>query len=297
MLTNNLTENYKRNIFNNLISSFNLFFKIIFMNIIMIFSRDYFCFIINFYCLLKNKKIKFFYSNENNCYFYHDSSYDTDIYFYHKKRAFSYVNGLIHRIDVLENAYFINNIEFRDGDCIIDCGANIGEIFHVFASKRIPLHYTAFEPSPEEFRMIELNTQSEQQSSITCVLHNFGLWNQDCIIRFYQSGHDADSSIIEPSEFDGTIEVQAKRLSTMLNGRVRLLKLEAEGAEPEVLEGIGEKIHLIDYISADLGFERGKSNDSTLVPVVNFLLERGFVLEQLSYPRITALFRNKSVGF
>ena len=49
---------------------------------------------------------------------------------------------------------------------------------------------------------------------------------------------------------------------------IKLLKLEAEGAEPEILLGGLDKIHLIDYICADVGPERGLSYETTLVSSV-----------------------------
>ena len=71
-----------------------------------------------------------------------------------------------------------------------------------------------------------------------------------------------------------------------------MLKLEAEGAEPEILEGIGDKLRLIEYISADLGFERGANCESTLVPVTNMLLRNNFSLVEVGYSRVVALFKN-----
>ncbi len=46
------------------------------------------------------------------------------------------------------------------------------------------------------------------------------------------------------------------------------------------------------FITADLGYERGMLEESTLVPVVNFLLERGFSIRAISHDRIVALFEN-----
>ena len=73
-----------------------------------------------------------------------------------------------------------------------------------------------------------------------------------------------------------------------------MLKLEAEGAEPEILEGLGKKIDLVEFISADLGYERGINCESTLAPVTNFLLSRGFDLIDISHGRICALYKNKA---
>ena len=76
---------------------------------------------------------------------------------------------------------------------------------------------------------------------------------------------------------------------------IKLLKLEAEGAEPEILYGLNKKINLIDYISIDAGFERGKSLESTLVPCINYLSKKNFELIGYSNTRIVILFKNKRI--
>jgi len=94
-------------------------------------------------------------------------------------------------------------------------------------------------------------------------------------------------------EYDETITVRTMRVEQFIGRKIKFFKLEAEGAEPEILDGLGDKISQIEYISADLGPERGKSRESTLVPVVNYMASQKFDLVQVSHDRICALFRNK----
>ena len=122
--------------------------------------------------------------------------------------------------------------------------------------------------------------------------HNIALWNRNETIQFYLASEGANSSIIQPAQHQGSIAVEGRRLEDYIEQPIRLLKLEAEGAEPEILEGIGDKLRLIEYISADLGFERGVSRESTLVPVTNMLLRNNFSLVEVGYPRVVALFKN-----
>ena len=46
---------------------------------------------------------------------------------------------------------------------------------------------------------------------------------------------------------------------------------------------------MINYISADLGFERGSNEESTLAPVSNFLINQGFKLSINDYNEIEKL--------
>ena len=75
--------------------------------------------------------------------------------------------------------------------------------------------------------------------------------------------------------------------------KIKLLKLEAEGYEPEILQGCINNLENIMYISADIGPERGISNQCTVVEVTNFLVSKGFKIIDFGYPRITALYKNE----
>jgi hypothetical protein len=77
--------------------------------------------------------------------------------------------------------------------------------------------------------------------------------------------------------------------------RVRLLKLEAEGAEPEILAGGKKILQLIDYIAVDCGFERGLKQESTLREVLNILYGNSFRLIDFNYKRMSFLFANSAV--
>ena len=152
--------------------------------------------------------------------------------------------------------------------------------------QKININYIGFEPSPTEFSCLKENVQPS-------TVHNIGLWNTAGELEFFVSSQGADSSLIEPLNFDDKIKVPVNRLETYVSSKIKLLKLEAEGAEPEILEGLGDKLNLVEYVSADLGYERGVQCESTLVPVTNYLLERDFELVNVTHGRICALYKNK----
>jgi hypothetical protein len=121
-----------------------------------------------------------------------------------------------------------------------------------------------------------------------------GLWSEESSLNFFVSSDNADSSFIEPLRYSEVVSVKAKRLDTLISEPVKLLKIEAEGGEPEVLLGCSQLLSNIEYITADLGFERGVLRESTLAPVTNYLLNNGFELFTVGYPRVVALFKRKS---
>ena len=201
-----------------------------------------------------------------------------------------YRRGLRARARELGECYFLYRVGFSDGDTFIDCGANVGDLKLWFVLNEIDVAYVGFEPSPVEFECLEANVSPSK-------VHNIGLWKEEGDMDLYVSSQEADSSFIEPPGYDEVVSMKVDRLENHVSKRVKCLKLEAEGAEPEVLEGLGDKLKLVEYITADLSGERGKAMESTLVPVANFLLSRGFELIEVSPgPRTVALFRNTALA-
>jgi len=200
-----------------------------------------------------------------------------------------YQNGIENRGIALGADYFIDLIEFSNKkSVVIDCGANIGDLKLSLDFAGINCHYIAFEPSPSEYECLTKNAANSE-------LHNIGLWNKDAELDFYISTKNADSSFIEPDSHSGKITIPAKRLDQIyLSGSIiDLIKLEAEGAEIEVIEGAENILSRTRYIAADLGFER--NGKSTLPQVSNFLLKRGFEIVSFGAPRIVVLFKNTAL--
>ena len=115
-------------------------------------------------------------------------------------------------------------------------------------------------------------------------------------MEFYVSSENADSSFIMPPKYTQKKIMPVLRLDSILNenSKIKLVKLEAEGAEPEVLQGFGKLLNKVEYITADLGFERGENLETTFFAVTNFLLENNFELMEVSFKRLVALYRNKN---
>lgn len=199
----------------------------------------------------------------------------------------AYQSGVRQRAVSLAEDYFLESINFSDGDVVIDCGANVGDLKIWFDLKLLTVDYVGFEPSPVEFGCLKRNVYPSE-------VHQVGLWNSQGSLEFFVSSQGADSSLIEPASYERSIRVEVDRLEKYVTGPTKLLKLEAEGGEPEILEGLGSSLRQIHFIAADLGFERGIKAESTLVPVTNYLLDRGFQLVEINHKRLTALFKNKS---
>ncbi len=157
------------------------------------------------------------------------------------------------------------------------------------ARQQAKVRYIAFEPSRREYECLQANLPD-------ALSYNEGLWNRSGTLDFYISSAGADSSLIEPQHYDKMVSVPVVRLDERIDEPIRLLKLEAEGAEPEALQGCERLLHKIDYVSADLGPERGARCENTVAPVVNHLLSHDFELLSVGTPRLVLLFRNKRLA-
>ena len=205
-------------------------------------------------------------------------------------KFFEYKSGFESRKHFLLKSYSLSHVHLRPDDVVIDCGANVGDL-GLSLRHNAGLRYIAIEPNPADFRALQKNLAASDS-----VLLNFALGSSEGHALFYVSTKNADSSLIPPVRFDAVADIQVRRLDSVCRElgleRIRFLKLEAEGYEPEIVHGLGDYLHKIDYIGADLGPERGPEKRTTLVEVSNILANSGFEMVDLYEPWLRVLFRN-----
>ena len=216
------------------------------------------------------------------------------LYFQNIYRSRLYFYGIENRFKNLREAYLTDQCSLIPGDVLIDCGANIGE-FSLACHRHYNVECFAIEPSPAPFEALSKNVAGIKGITVL----NAGLGVGDGVATLFDKSSTADSSFIDPGG--------AKPVSVeMVTGRslldrfsienVKLLKVEAEGYEPEVLSGFLGVLERIQYVVVEMSGERGISQDFTICPCVNFLVANGFEMKQFSPGRYTALFANRSFG-
>ena len=184
--------------------------------------------------------------------------------------------------------YLLQNIKFRDNDIIIDVGANNGDFYLCFDKK---IKYYAYEPSPVVFSNLKYNVKNQN-------LYNLGLSNsENKKINFYLKDESGDSSILPINNYTKKISIETTNLDKELDKiqqRIKLIKLEAEGFEPEILQGLKKHLNLIEYITIDCGFERGIKLESTIAECSNYLIKNNFKMIDFNtrLHRVVALFKN-----
>ena len=175
----------------------------------------------------------------------------------------SYLKGGIDHPRLFEFA--IGEFEkFEDNDVFIDVGANIG-LFSLLIKKGTAI---AFEPVPETYFKLVANCRLNSQKNIIPIL--FALHSE--IKRFdilYDPKVDGCNKIVIDEA--GTFTTQV--LDNLLIKKIRLLKIDAEGMDFEILRG-AEKI--IDRFHPSIIIEIDKCDSSE---VTKFLKAKGYTFE------------------
>tara|TARA_Y100000385_G_C13101110_1_gene644576 strand:- start:902 stop:1726 length:825 start_codon:yes stop_codon:yes gene_type:complete len=216
--------------------------------------------------------------------------YDKPFFLSRKSRFYMYSNGLNNRLEHLFNEYLLKHIRFNHNDLIIDCGANIGELGFYLNHKFEIKNILSIEPDKNEYETLKLNSKYSNYSPL-----NYALYNKNGHIDFYLNNDSADSSIFAQDNLM-SISVKTITLNDLFKKqnikKCKLLKLEAEGAEPEILEGGLEVLKYIEYISVDCGPERGINNEITIASVSKIIYKSNFSLIDAGGIRKILLFKN-----
>ena len=107
----------------------------------------------------------------------------------------------------------------------------MGELAISLQINDIYCNYIGFEPDPVSFKALKKNVLPYNY-----LIYNFALSNIEENRKLYLNTDGADSSLIYFGT-DNSIDVEAKTLDSFNYDKIKLLKIEAEGAELEVLKG------------------------------------------------------------
>lgn len=152
----------------------------------------------------------------------------------------------------------LHSIPVRPGEIAIDCGANVGDVTEVLSEAGGTVH--AFEPNPHAFKKLKKRFRGREH--VIChpkaVFSNHGTTN---LYLHEQSPENpvkwstGSSLLSEKSNVnsDTSVEVELLDLAEFvksLGQRVKILKMDVEGVEYELLERLIESgvIHQIDHV-------------------------------------------------
>lgn len=182
-----------------------------------------------------------------------------EFHFYAPERVRRYVwpQGIDKKKTDMIEKYRVDELytDSRSGSVAIDIGANVGELTLALAERFDTV--IAVEPDPLAYECLVKNTANlpnvhTYQVAISAMAESR---------EFYLSSTGADSSLYPPDRWTDKLRIRSVPVSDLLDDaevkEVTLLKVEAEGAEPEVLDGASSIFHRIAAVTVDCSPERG----------------------------------------
>ena len=166
--------------------------------------------------------------------------YGMDFLFWHSRTRKVYDDGI--RTDVEE--YNLDKFDFKEGDIVIDIGANIG-IVSIYLAKKFPfIKIYAFEPVRQNYecilKNIELNNISEGIITVENVAITGDRRKLNITVPIYNTGqsniHNRYSNPILSNIDPNINSIKLDDIFTKYNiNKCQLLKIDCEGAEYEIL--------------------------------------------------------------
>ena len=198
-----------------------------------------------------------------------------EIYFQSETRISRFMRGFEHAGKRMWLRYKADQLlNDETPKTLIDIGSNIGEFsYFVLHKYKQDINVFCFDPDPIVIKCIENNL-----SNFDFNLKPIALSDKNGESTFWLKPESADSSLHKSSSDSVEFKVQTRTLDQVFSeinfSRPALLKMDAEGHEPEVLEGGRKTLERIDFITIDGGLER--SGNSTSKEVARILHETGF---------------------
>jgi FkbM family methyltransferase len=132
----------------------------------------------------------------------------------------------------------------KEGDVFIDVGANVGW-YTVFAARAVGPsgQVVAFEPEPSNLDLLNRNVRLNRLTNV--VVEGKGLSNAAGSFKlFLERGNLGMHSLVVEHEGRQYIDVETVRFDDYWKGQgdIKLVKIDTEGAEAMILEGMGETL-------------------------------------------------------
>jgi len=192
---------------------------------------------------------------------------------------FDRVSGTRHgsekHLRMMENIYTYEGfVEVEKGDIIVDVGAYVGA-FSIAASKDASKIF-AIDPLAKISSALDDNVSDIDNISVIAK----AAWNEAGSIEINQSFFPADDSILKPDQYGvgSSFCVETETVPNMIGESgittVDYLKIEAEGAEPEIIKACLESQVIFRKIAIDVSEKRqSKEVEKT---IARLLVDNGY---------------------
>lgn len=155
----------------------------------------------------------------------------------------------------IEGPYDFESIPFEPGDVVLDIGAHQG-ITSMYLAKRFPgLRIYAYEPIPENFERLLHNLEVNGVKNVKA--YPWAVTADGRSFAMLRGNHSAEGSgFFNPLLAHVAFPVKSTSIPAILGRhhikRVKLLKLDCEGAEHEILADSAGWMDRIDYVRGEI---------------------------------------------
>ena len=183
------------------------------------------------------------------------------------------------KIDTSYKEIFCNYYQPREGDVILDLGAGIGEELNYFMENiKSAGVYHGIEASPKSFKKLQLLKNRNEFKN--CFLYNIAISDKDGKIWIEEDDNYLLSKINNQSK---GANIQSYTLDSFIKNnnisKINFLKVNIEGAEYEMIDGMKEGVAIIDNIAVSChDFLTETKEEKIKIKVEDFLRENDFQL-------------------
>lgn len=167
------------------------------------------------------------------------------------RRATRYRRGINARLQEVAELYGGGRIyRPREGDCVVDIGAGVGE-FALWCCDH-GTKVVAFEPDPLAFRCLAANLPRDGDA----IVLPYALWKRRQDLKLHAASPTLRSSLIAGERRGPTVAVEAWPLDSVPAvarlPAIDFLKVDGVGVEPEILAGAAAMLRRTRLVAVDL---------------------------------------------
>ena len=152
----------------------------------------------------------------------------------------------------IAGAYDFGAIAWEPGDTVVDVGAHVG-LVSIYLAKTYGVRCYAYEPVPENFASLVKNVGANQAEVIP---FNEAVTADGRDLTIYEGTHSGEHGAFIDSPVRGSYEATSTTLQAIFKDnnikRCRLLKLDCEGAEHEIVANLGALHKRIDNVRGEI---------------------------------------------
>lgn len=173
--------------------------------------------------------------------------------------------------------------QLKKGDTVLDIGANIG-LYTLFLSKAVGKNgkVISVEPDPENAKILRENIIANNCNNVQVLEMAFGSKNTDGNL-FQVDGNRGNLSFADLNNTGKSIKISIRRADEVLKEfdiKPNAAKMDVEGAEPEIIEGLGDLIPntiLFEFVPNQL-----KALNHDPEKFLSYLSSKGYTLDMVN---------------